>query len=150
MAVVRWYPSQEVSSFQNSVNRLFDNFFRSPRGENELTSTAWMPPVDIYETEDEVVLKAELPEIDIKTVNISAENNVLTVKGERKLSEETKEENYRRIERTYGNFVRSFTLPASVDATRISAKYRDGVLRLVLPKKEESKPRQVNIEIEKE
>ena len=151
MTVVRWYPSQEVTSFQESVNRLFDNFFRSPRGEdNGLTSTGWMPPVDIYETENEVVLKVELPEVDIKNVNINAENNILSIQGERTLSEETKEDNYRRIERTYGAFARSFTLPGTVDTTKIAAKYKDGILRLVLPKKEESKPRQVSIEIEKE
>ena len=150
MAVVRWYPPQDVMSFQESVNKLFDSFFRNPQGENELTSTAWLPPVDIYETENEVVLKAELPEIDIQDINISAENNVLSIKGERRLSRETKEENYRRVERTYGKFVRSFTLPATVDAAKISARYKDGVLRLVLPKKEESKPRQFAVEIEKE
>ena len=151
MSVIRWYPPREVSSFQDGVNRLFDNFFRSPHvEESDLTATAWAPAVDIYETESEVVLKAELPEIDVKDLSISAENNVLTLKGERKLSQETKEENYRRIERTYGCFTRSFTVPGTVDVTNISAKYRDGVLRLVLPKKEEAKPRQVNIEIEKE
>ena len=150
MAVVKWYPHQDVTSFQDGVNRLFDNFFRSPRGESELTSTAWVPPVDIYGTKDEVVLKVELPEINIKDVKINAENNVLSISGERKFSDEVKEESYFRIERTYGPFVRTFTLPASVDATKISAKYKDGVLRLVLPKKEESKPRQVTLEIEKD
>lgn len=149
MAIVKGYPQQEVTSFQDSVNRLFDNFFGSPRGQSELTSTAWVPPVDIYDTKDEVVLKVELPEIDVKDVKISAVSNVLSISGERKLSAEAKEENYYRIERAYGTFVRTFTLPTTVDAARISAKYKDGVLRLVLPKKEESKPRQVNIEIEK-
>lgn len=149
MAIVRGYPNQDVTSFQDSVNRLFDNFFRSPRGQSELTSTAWVPPVDIYGTKDEVVLKLELPEIDIRDIKISAENNVLSITGERKLSAEAKEEDYYRIERTYGTFVRTFSLPASVDPTKISARYKDGVLKLVLPKKEESKPRQVNIEIEK-
>lgn len=149
MAIVRGYPQQDVTSFQDSLNRLFDNFLRSPSGQSELTSTAWVPPVDIYGTKDEVVLKVELPEIDIKDVKISAENNVLSIAGERKLSAEAKEEDYFRVERTYGAFVRTFTLPTSVDATKIAAKYKDGVLRLVLPKKEESKPRQVNIEIEK-
>jgi HSP20 family protein len=108
-----------------------------------------VPPVDIYDSKDEVVLKVEIPEVDIKDVKISAVNNVLSINGERKLSAEAKEENYYRIERTYGTFVRTFTLPTSVDTTKISAKYKDGVLRLALPKKEEAKPRQVNIEIEK-
>ena len=151
MSVVRWYQPREAGVFQDSVNRLFDGFFRSPHlEENDLRATAWTPAVDIYETENEVVLKAELPEIDVKDISINAESNVLTLKGERKLSQETTEENYHRIERVYGSFSRSFTLPSTVDITNISAKYRDGILRLVLPKKEESKPRQVSIEIEKE
>jgi HSP20 family protein len=150
MTVVKWYPSREVGAFQDSVNRLFDNFFRSPdHKESDLTSTAWMPVVDIFETENEVVLKAELPEIDVKDLQINAENNVLTIRGERKLSDEVKEENYHRIERTYGAFSRSFTLPGIVDAAKIAARYKDGVLRVSLPKKEESKPRSVSIEVEK-
>jgi HSP20 family protein len=149
MSVVRWYPSRDVGAFQDSVNRLFDSFFRSQQGsENELTSSSWAPAVDIYETENEVVLKAELPEVDPKAIEIHAENNVLTVKGERNLSDEVREENYHRIERTYGSFSRSFTLPGTVDPTKINAKYKDGVLKLTIPKKEESKPRQVNIEVE--
>ena len=149
MANLTWYPPHDVNSFQGNVNRLFDNFFRSPRGESELTSSAWVPPVDIYSTKDEVVLKLELPEVDVSAVQIRAENNVLSISGERKLSDEAKEESYFRIERVYGPFVRTFTLPMNVDATKISAKYKDGVLRLFLPKKEETKPRQVSIEVEK-
>lgn len=149
MAIMRWYPPQDVNSFQENVNRLFDSFFRSPRGESELNSSAWVPPVDIYDTKDSVVLKLELPEIDVNAVKIRAENNVLSISGERKLSDEAREESYFRIERIYGPFVRTFTLPMNVDATKISAKYKDGILRLFLPKKEEAKPRQVSIEIEK-
>lgn len=149
MAIMRWYQPQDVNSFQENVNRLFDGFFRSPRGESELNSSAWVPPVDIYDTKDSVVLKLELPEVDVNAVKIRAENNVLSISGERKLSDEAREESYFRIERTYGPFMRTFTLPMNVDATKISAKYKDGILRLFLPKKEEAKPRQVSIEIEK-
>ena len=151
MTVVKWYPSREVGSFQDSVNRLFDNFFRSPvQKDNDLAATSWMPAVDIYETENEVVLKAELPEVDVNDLDINAENNVLTIRGVRKLSSEIKEENYHRIERTYGTFSRSFNLPGTVDASRISANYKDGILKIALPKREESKPRKVSIQVDKD
>lgn len=151
MSIVRWYPSRDVNYFQENLNRMVESFFRSPQREDDsLTSTAWMPPVDVYETENEIVLKAELPEIDEKNVKIGVENNTLTISGERNLSTETKEDNYRRIERSYGSFTRSFTLSSSVDTAKISAKYKDGILKVVLPKREEAKPRQVKIAIEKE
>ena len=151
MTVVKWYPSREAGAFQDSVNRLFDNFFRSPvQKDNDLAATSWMPAVDIYETENEVVLKAELPEVDVNDLDINAENNVLTIRGVRKLSSEIKEENYHRIERTYGTFSRSFNLPGTVDASRISANYKDGILKIALPKREESKPRKVSIQVDKD
>jgi HSP20 family protein len=133
------------------MNRMIDELFRSTvQGENGLTSTAWTPAVDIYETDNEVVVKADLPEVDEKKIDIHVENNVMVLKGERELSKETSEENYLRVERRYGSFTRSFTLPSNIDSGRIAAKYRDGVLRVVLPKREESKPRQISIEVDKD
>jgi HSP20 family protein len=151
MSLLRLYPTKEVNPLQGGMGRMIDELFRSSfQGENGLTATAWTPPVDIYETDNEVVLKAELPEIDEKKIDIHVEGNVMVLKGERELSNETKEENYHRIERRYGSFTRSFTLPSNIDSGRIAARYRDGVLRVVLPKREDSKPRQINVEVDKD
>ena len=105
----------------------------------------WSPAVDVFEDADGIMLKLELPEVEAKDVDIQVEGNTLTVKGERKLEREEKRENYHRIERTYGTFARTFTLPTTVDAEHITAESKDGVLRLVLPKKAETKPRQIKI-----
>jgi len=149
MALVRWEPFQDLLAIQERMNRLFDETFQRTRSrENEdISAGLWSPPVDIYETEKEIVLKAELPEIDQKDIDIKVEDNTLTIKGERKFEQETKKENYHRIERAYGKFSRSFSLPNTIDQEKIKASYKNGILELVMPKKEESKPKQISVEL---
>ncbi len=151
MAISKWYPNRDVASMQHRVNRLFDDFFRGPAfsKEDELTSSSWVPAVDIFETEKELVLKAELPEMKESDISLNVENNILTLRGERSLEKETREEDYHRIERSYGSFHRSFTLPSTVDREKIRATYQDGVLKISLPKKEELKPKQIKIDVDK-
>jgi HSP20 family protein len=127
------------------MNRLFDDAGRTWRPDEPAATTSWSPAVDIYETEGEIVVKAELPGLDRKAITLHLENNVLTLRGERKFQKETKEENYHRIERSYGNFSRSFSIPATVDEEKIRADYKDGVLMIFLPKKEQAKPKQIRI-----
>jgi HSP20 family protein len=112
-----------------------------------LSSAIWSPAVDIYETDDEVVVKAELPEVDQKDIDIQIENNTITLRGERKFNKETKKENFHRIERAYGAFSRSFTLPGTIDQERIRADYKDGILKISMPKREETKPKQIKVAI---
>jgi HSP20 family protein len=131
---------------------MFDESFRgASRGaateEDWALGGSWAPAVDIYEQDGNIVLKAELPGVDAKEVDIRLENNVLTLRGERKLDGEVKRENYHRVERSYGSFTRSFTLPTVVDQEKIKAEYRDGVLRVTLPKREEAKPKQISIAV---
>lgn len=148
MAVIRWTPFRELSTVQDRVNRLFEDAMKAPyRADEGLASTAWAPAVDIYETDKEIVLKAELPEMQEKDIDIKVEDNVLCLTGERRMEKEIKEENYHRIERAYGSFNRSFTLPRTVDREGIKAAYKDGVLKVTLPKKEETKPKQIKIDI---
>jgi HSP20 family protein len=130
---------------QDRMNRLFDDAGRGWRSDEPAATTSWSPSVDIFETEGEIVVKSELPGMDRKDISLHLENNVLTLRGERKFEKETKEENYHRIERSYGNFSRSFSIPATVDEEQIRADYKDGVLKIVLPKKEQAKPKQIKI-----
>ena len=141
----RWDPFRNLSTLQEQVNRLFETSYRG-RGDNSALTT-WAPAVDIYETENELVLKADLPDVDEKDLDIQIENNMLTIRGERKFNHEVKEDNYLRIERTYGAFSRSFSLPNTVNAEAIKAEYKNGVLRVELPKRAESKPRQVKVNV---
>ena len=145
MAVVRWDPFRDLGMLQDRMNRLFDDAGRGWRSDEPAATTSWSPSVDIFETEGEIVVKAELPGMDRKDITLHLENNVLTLRGERKFEKETKEENYHRIERSYGNFSRSFSIPATVDEEKIRADYKDGVLKIVLPKKEQAKPKQIKI-----
>ena len=155
MAIVRWEPFRDLLSLQDRMNRLFHESYRgaspgpAPNEEDWALGGSWAPAVDIYEQEGNIVLKAELPGIDSKDVDIRLENNVLTLRGERKLDEEVKRDNYHRVERSYGTFTRSFTLPTVVDQEKIKAEYKDGVLRVTLPKHEEAKPKQISIAITK-
>jgi HSP20 family protein len=144
MAIVRWDPAGELAGMEvDRLNRMFSDFY------GETFSRGWVPAVDIYETADhEVVLKAELPEMKREEINLTFENGVLTLKGERKFEQETKRENFQRMERRYGAFSRSFTLPNTVDAGRISASYKDGVLTIRLPQREEAKPKQIAVNVE--
>ena len=150
MAIVRWEPFRDLVSLQDRMNRLFDESVRTARtgnGDDWALGGSWAPAVDIYEQDGNIVMKAELPGVDPRAVDIRLENNTLTLRGERKLDKEVKEESYHRVERAYGAFSRSFTLPTVVDQGSIKAEYRDGVLKLTLPKREEAKPRQIQINV---
>jgi HSP20 family protein len=127
------------------MNRLFEDMAASRGEEKDLATSSWAPAVDIYETENEVVLTAEIPGIEEKDIEIKVEDNTLTLKGERKFEKETKEENYHRIERAYGSFFRSFTLPTYVDQDKVEAEHENGVLKIRMPKRAELKPRKVKI-----
>jgi HSP20 family protein len=145
MAVVRWDPFRDLNMLQDRMNRLFDDASRTWRSDEPAATTSWSPAVDIFETEGEIVVKAELPGMDRKDIALNLENNVLTLKGERRFQKETKDENYHRIERSYGTFSRAFAIPATVDEEKIRADYKDGVLNILLPKKEQAKPKQIRI-----
>lgn len=148
MAIVRWEPFRDLVTIQDRINRMFgEGFGRFRGGDEALDSGAWSPAVDIYETEHDIVLKAELPDIKQSDIDLRIENNTLTLKGERKFEKETNDENYHRVERSYGAFSRSFTLPATVDQEKIKAEYKDGILKVILPKKEEAKPKQIKVSI---
>lgn len=129
------------------MNRLFDERFGPPAFPEEMTLAAWTPSCDVYETDGEIVVKAELPEVKKDDVKVSIDGNMLEIRGERKFSEETKRENYHRIERCYGQFTRSFTLPTTVDANKINAEFKEGMLKVTLPKREEAKPKQVEVKV---
>lgn len=145
MAIIRWDPFREMVTLREKMNRLFEDAVSSRGEEKDIVASSWTPAVDIYETEDEIVLTAELPGLADKEVEIKLEDNTLTIKGERKFEKETKEENYHRIERAYGSFYRSFSLPHYVDQENIKAEHTHGVLKVRMPKKAESKPRNVKI-----
>ena len=150
MALVRWDPFRDLNILQdrmNRMNRLFRESFSRESPEEALTTTSFAPPVDIYEDEHTITLKMEVSGIDEKDIDVRIEGNTLTVHGERKLETDEKEENYRRIERQYGSFTRSFTLPSSVDPTQASAHYDKGVLKVNLAKKAEAKPKQIKVNV---
>jgi len=154
MAIVRWEPFRDLAGLQDRMNRLFDESFRGlTRGgaaeEDWALGGTWAPAVDIYEQEGHIVLKAELPGIDPKDVDIRLENNVLTLRGERRVDNDVQRDSYHRVERAYGSFTRSFTLPSVVDQEHIKADYKDGVLKVTLPKREEAKPKQISISVNK-
>jgi HSP20 family protein len=148
--LTRWEPFREFSTMQdrmNRMNRLFRESY-SPEGpEDALATTSFAPPVDIYEDEHTIALKLEVPGIDEKDIDVRIEGNTLTVHGERKIEKEEKEENFRRVERQYGSFTRSFTLPSSVDTGQVSADYDRGVLKINLAKKAEAKPKQIRVNV---
>ena len=144
MAITRWDPFREVVSLQNRFNSLFRDLNEA---DSPLTTAAFVPAVDVYEDEKKVMLKLEVPGIDQKDLDVSVENNTLTVKGERKFENEEKEENFHRIERRYGSFFRAFTLPSTVDTENVAASYNAGVLKLELQKKPEAQPKQIKINV---
>jgi HSP20 family protein len=146
--LTHWEPFREFSTIQdriNRMNRLFRESYRPEDPEEALTTTSFAPPVDIYEDEHNITLKMEAPGIDEKDIDVRVEGNTLNVRGERKLEKDEKEENYRRIERQYGSFTRSFTLPSSVDSGQVSAHFDKGVLKINLAKKVEAKPKQIKV-----
>ena len=148
MAIVRWTdPFREFANLQNRVNRVFSDAY-GHRDEGLTTSGSWAPAVDIYQNgEHEIVLKAELPDMTRDDIDITVDNGTLTIKGEKKLSGEVKEEHYHRIERQYGSFSRSFSLPQTVDTAKVGADYKNGVLTVRLPLREEAKPRQIKVDV---
>lgn len=143
MAIVRWEPFREMMALEERLNRLFQQGLGPVRDQESLQ--AWAPPVDIYETEKEIVVKADLPEVKPEDVDIRMENNTLTLRGERRFEKDVKDENYHRVERLYGSFSRTFALPGTVDADKIDARYEQGVLRVILPKREEARPKQIRV-----
>ena len=145
MQLIRWEPFRDVVSLSERMNRFFENSVVSREGNGDSVASSWSPSVDIYENEDEIALNAEIPGIDEKDIEIKIEDNILSLKGERKWEDEKKEENYHRIERSYGSFFRSFRIPNNIDQEKIRAEHEDGVLKIHLPKKHESKPRKVKV-----
>jgi HSP20 family protein len=141
----RWEPSRGATTLQEQFNRLFSDAFERTGEESNLTS--WAPAVDIFETEHELVVKADLPDVDPKDLDIRVENNILTIRGERKFEKKVDENNYLRVERPYGSFARSFSLANTVNAEAIKADYQNGVLTLSIPKREEAKPKQIKVNV---
>src|SRR5579884_2803125 len=144
--LTRWDPFRELNALQSRMNRLFEEQYGSGR-EESLTTGAFVPPVDIYEDEHSIQLKLEVPGIDENDLDIKVENNTLTVTGERKFDKEEKEENFHRVERRYGSFTRSFTLPNTLDPESVTANYENGVLKIELAKRAEAKPKQIKVNI---
>ncbi len=149
MAIVRFEPFSGAIAAQNQFERFLREAFSPAFGEGEASTRTWAPPVDIYENGDNLELKAELPGVNPDEVEIRVEDNTLYLKGERKFEKEVKEQSYHRVERTYGTFTRTFSLPNSIDADKVTASYKDGVLTLTMPKKEEAKPKTIKINVSK-
>jgi HSP20 family protein len=145
MDLVQWRPFREVSRLRNEMDRLWDDYFGSGRRAFQPLEDAWMPAVDIAETADKITVKAEIPGMEAKDIEISMVGDTLSIKGEKKSEREEKDENYHMVERTYGSFNRTMKLPASVDPDKVEASYKNGVLSVVLPKKEEVKPKAIEI-----
>ncbi len=142
--LTRWEPFRSLNTLQDQLNRLFDDsIFRGHSPESALTT--WAPAVDIYETENELVVKADLPDVNEKDLDVRVENNILTIHGERKFENKVSEDNYLRVERSYGSFSRNFTLANTVDTEAIKAEYKNGVLTVHMPKREEAKPKQIKV-----
>jgi HSP20 family protein len=148
MAMVRWEPVRDLLTLQDRMRGMIEGSYRGGDDDWALGGS-WAPAVDIYEKDGNIVLKAELPGLDPKDVDVRVENNILTLRGERKFDNEVKRDSYHRVERAYGTFTRSFTLPNVVDTGNIKADFKDGVLHVVLPKKEEAKQRQIQINVGK-
>jgi HSP20 family protein len=144
--LTRFEPFREFVTLQDRINRVFRDSYKDSEDES-LTTSSFAPAVDVYEDEHNVTLKIEVPGIDEKDIDVRLENNTLTVHGERKIEKEEKEENYRRVERQYGSFTRTFTLPTTVDSEKVSATYDKGVLKIALPKKAEAKPKQIKVNV---
>lgn len=148
MAIVRWTDSfRDFAQLQDRINRVFTDAY-GRHDDGLMTSGTWVPPVDIYQNGNhEVVLKAELPDLTREDIDITVDKGTLTIKGEKKFNTEVNEESFHRIERRYGSFSRSFSLPPTVDATKVAAEYKNGVLTVRLPLREEAKPRQIKVEV---
>ncbi len=148
MTLVRWEPFRDFSAMQDRVNRVFSDFYRGA-DDDVMRRGVWVPPVDIYNNgKEELVIKAELPDLNKEDIDITVENNTLTIKGEKKMDQVVKEDQYHRIERVYGTFSRTFSLPATVDMTKVSADYKNGVLTIALQMKAEAKPKQIQVNVQ--
>jgi HSP20 family protein len=145
MALIRWEPVRELSTIQSEMNRLFNTFFDAPHGNGPTALRRWLPAMDLVETDDDFVLRADLPGLSEDDVNIEVEDNVLTISGERKAEHEERKEGYYRVERASGSFARSLTLPEGIDPERVRASFDKGVLEVRIPKPEQRKPRKVQI-----
>ena len=146
MTIVRYDPFRDLRTLQEEVNRLFSSNLSRSFGDEGIGRGAWAPSVDIYENKDQIVLEAELPGMKQEDFDLSIENNVITLRGERKFEKTDETDNYHRVERSYGSFTRSFTLPQSVSAEGATAEYSNGVLRVTLPKREETKARRIEVQ----
>jgi len=147
MALVRFEPFRGLFNSQDRFNRVLSQAFSQAFGDEESKLGSWAPAVDIFETDENLVVKAELPGVDPKDVEVRVEDSTLYLKGQRKFENEVKDENYHRIERSYGSFTRTFALPSSINADKVAAEYKDGMLTLTLPKREEAKPKTIKIQV---
>jgi HSP20 family protein len=148
MTLTPWNPIRDLVQLQDRINHVFNDAYGRGTEEGLMNSGTWIPPVDIYQNgEHELVLKAELPDMKREDIAITVDNNTLMIKGEKKITEEAKDEQFHRIERRYGSFSRSFVLPPTVDTTKVSAEYKNGVLSLKLPLRDEAKPRQIAVNV---
>src|SRR6266567_755511 len=145
MSIVRYDPFRDLRTLQEEVNRLFTGNIARPFDDEGIARGSWSPNVDIYENKDQIVLEAELPGMKREDFELSVENNVITLRGERQFEKKEDSDNYHRVERSYGSFTRSFTLPQTVSAEGATAEYKNGVLRVTLPKREETKARRIGI-----
>ena len=149
-ALTRWEPIRDLVNLQERLNRMFGENFASIGSQESLAAGAFVPPVDVYEDEQSIRVKMEVPGIEEKDIDIRLENNLLTVRGKREMEKETKEENFHRIERSYGSFSRSFTLPNTVNPEDVKANYAKGVLTITLAKRAEARPKQIKVEVKPE
>lgn len=151
MALIKWSPirdlATEISDLQREINRMFDRFFRGFEDEEEVRLATWSPRVDISETDDEYIVRAEVPGVSKDDIKVTIKDNVLTISGEKKQEKEMKNENFHRVERVYGSFSRTFTLPGAVKVDKIEAKFKDGVLTIKLPKVEEAKAKEIEVKV---
>lgn len=149
MAIVRWAPLREIAALQDRLNRLFGtDFYGRTTADDVMNRGTWLPPVDIYSNGNHaLVIKAELPDMKRQDIDVTVENGMLTMRGEKRMDASVKEEQFHRIERSYGAFARSFSLPNTVDAAKVSADYKDGVLTIRLPLREEAKPKQIPVNV---
>ena len=146
MQLVKWSPRKDMFSLQNQINRMFDDFFSPAHREDvELSMGSWNPVVDIYENDENIVVTAEIPGLDKKDIVVDVKDRVLTLKGERSFDNEVNEDNYYRRERAFGKFERAFTLPVDVDSEKIKADYKDGLLKIEIPKPEKQKPKKITV-----
>jgi HSP20 family protein len=147
MTLIRWRPTRNLDNIQDEVNRVFESFFNAPMRRRGEDVSGWYPDVDIIEDKDNIEVQVDLPGMEKDDIKVSVEDNILTIKGERKALKEEKDKNYHQVERTYGTFTRSFSLPTTVDGSKIKANYKNGVLKIDLPKSEAVKPKEIPISV---